>query len=81
MNKFEHLQKEAGITLMQRRSDGFYVISPESLEAYSRLVVKECIKQIKQVPNGYSDYRNQIEDGMRDACVEAVNEHFGVGDV
>ena len=50
----------------------------EFIERFARLIVRECIDTINNVPNGYSDYRNQIEDAMREACVDAVKQKFGV---
>lgn len=58
-------------------------IDPMDLNAnvfdrFAELIVKECIDTINGVPNGYRDYRNQIEDAMREACVDAVKQKFGV---
>lgn len=47
-------------------------------EILVKVVVKECIGVINKTPNGYRDYRNQIEDAMRNACVDDIKEHFGV---
>ena len=51
---------------------------PSKLEKFAELIVRECIDTINGVPNGYGDYRNQIEDAMREACVDAVKQKFGV---
>ena len=45
---------------------------------FAELIVRECTETINAVPNGYVDYRNQIEDAMREACVDAVKQKFGV---
>ena len=50
----------------------------EFIERFAKLVVQECIETINAVPNGYGDYRNQIEDAMREACVDSVKQKFGV---
>ena len=47
-------------------------------EKFAELIVRECIDTINGVPNGYGDYRNQIEDAMREACVDSVKQKFGV---
>ena len=47
-------------------------------EKFAELIVRECADIIGKVPNGYRDYRNQIEDAMRNDCIQAIQEHFGV---
>lgn len=49
-----------------------------ALENFAELIVKECISIIKNAENGYSDYRNQIEDGMRDHCIALLKDKFGM---
>lgn len=50
----------------------------QDLEKFAELIVGECVDIVGKVPNGYRDYRNQIEDAMRADCLEAIQEHFGV---
>ena len=47
-------------------------------EKFAQLIVRECVDIVSKVPNGYRDYRNQIEDAMRTDCLQAIQEHFGV---
>lgn len=47
-------------------------------EKLAQLIVRECVDIVSKVPNGYRDYRNQIEDAMRADCLQAIQEHFGV---
>lgn len=47
-------------------------------EKFTELIVEECLYVMSKVSNGYRDYRNQIEDAMRDACVDDIKKHFGV---
>jgi uncharacterized protein with von Willebrand factor type A (vWA) domain len=47
-------------------------------EKFFELIVQECVDIVSKVPNGYRDYRNQIEDAMRADCLQAIQEHFGV---
>ena len=47
-------------------------------EKFAELIVRECVDIVGKVPNGYRDYRNQIEDAMRTDCLQAMQEHFGV---
>ena len=48
------------------------------VEKFAELIVRECVDIVSKVPNGYRDYRNQIEDAMRADCLQAIQEHFGV---
>jgi len=50
----------------------------KEVEKFAKLIVEECIDVINKTPNGYNDYRNQIEDAMRNACVDDIKQHFGV---
>lgn len=47
-------------------------------QVFAELIVRECVDIVSKVPNGYRDYRNQIEDAMRADCLQAIQEHFGV---
>jgi hypothetical protein len=53
-------------------------VYPSELEKFAELIVRECVDIVSKVPNGYRDYRNQIEDAMRADCLQAIQEHFGV---
>ena len=55
----------------------FYISSSE-LEKFAELIVKECIGIVENMPAGYKDYRNQIEDAFRRDCITKFKEHFGV---
>ena len=48
------------------------------LEKFTELIVGECISTLENAENGYRDYRNQIEDGMRDHCIGLLKHKFGV---
>jgi hypothetical protein len=47
-------------------------------EKFAELIVRECMNVVENVPYGYSDYRNQIEDSFRLYCIENLKQHFGV---
>lgn len=47
-------------------------------EKFAELIVRECISTIENAENGYQDYRNQIEDAMRNHCVWLIKQKFGV---
>lgn len=47
-------------------------------EILAKMVVQECIDTINNTSNGYRDYRNQIEDAMREACIYDIKAKFGM---
>jgi hypothetical protein len=75
-------------TLLNRSGGEFYEgflgspntikFTEEELNTFAKLIVRECLAQIRGVSNGYLDYRDQIEDGMRDACIDTIKHHFRV---
>ena len=50
----------------------------EDAEKFAELLIAECVKIVEELPPGYIDYRNQIEDAFRRDCVLAIKEKFGV---
>lgn len=73
MKKIPMLEKFAAQSLVEH--DGELIFSKEK---FAELIVRECVDIVSKVPNGYRDYRNQIEDAMRADCLQAIQEHFGV---
>jgi hypothetical protein len=59
-------------------NDDSYYVQELIQEKFAELIVQECIDIVSKVPNGYRDYRNQIEDAIRTDCLQAIKEHFGV---
>ena len=49
-----------------------------ALEIFAEDIVRECISTIQNAENGYRDYRNQIEDSMRDHCIWLIKQKFGI---
>ena len=47
-------------------------------QKFAELIVRECIASIENADNGFEDYRNQIEDGMRNHCIDLIKNKFGV---
>jgi len=45
---------------------------------FAELIVRECIKIVEDVPPGYQDYRNQIEDSFRSYCIDSIKASFGI---
>ena len=58
--------------------DCLALVGNEAIQKFAELIVRECVDIVSKVPNGYRDYRNQIEDAMRTDCLQAIQEHFGV---
>lgn len=57
------------------------MIAEQSIAAYQKfaqLIVQECVDKIAGVPNAYDDYRDQIENAMREYCIYSIKQHFGV---
>ena len=54
---------------------GYYFFDREK---FAELIVRECIASIENADNGFEDYRNQIEDGMRNHCIDLIKNKFGV---
>jgi len=55
-----------------------FIISQTALDKFAELIIQECITVVGKTPLGYRDYRNQIEEDMRSACVDSLKEHFRV---
>ena len=50
----------------------------EAIAKFAELIVRECISTVETAENGYQDYRNQIEDEMRNNCIRLIKNKFGV---
>lgn len=48
------------------------------VEKFTELIVRECIDIIEELPPGYKDYRDQIEDAFRIASIIEIKQRFGV---
>jgi hypothetical protein len=47
-------------------------------QKFSELIVRECINIVDNLPNGYKDYRNTIENEFREDCINTMKKHFGI---
>lgn len=47
---------------------------------FAELIIRECISIVENLPAGYKDYRNQIEDAFRRDCITELKAHFGVNE-
>ena len=45
---------------------------------FADMVVNLCLKELKELPCGYRDYRDRIEDGFRWAAVAEIEYKLGV---
>jgi hypothetical protein len=48
---------------------------------FAELLLTQAINVVQNTPVGYQDYRSQIEDGMRKACISELKYHFGVEEI
>ena len=51
---------------------------PTKLEKFAQLLIQDCLNIVEELPPGYQDYRDQIEDAFRRYCLESIKERFGV---
>lgn len=69
--RIQELAKQAGY-------NGHYATEEFDVDEFAELIVRECISTIENAENGYRDYRNQIEDAMRDHCLWLIKDKFGI---
>lgn len=50
----------------------------DNVEQLAAKIVRECAGIVENLPPGYIDYRNQIEDAFRRDCVGKIQEQFGI---
>ncbi len=55
-----------------------YPSQDEVFEKFAELIVRECINMVDNLPNGYKDYRNTIENEFREDCINTMKKHFGI---
>ena len=55
-----------------------YPNQDEIFEKFAELIVRECINIVDNLPNGYKDYRNAVENAFREDCIKTIEKHFGV---
>lgn len=75
----ERLRKfavESGMTKMNQRSDGLYVLSEEVLDKYGQLIIQRCISQIALL--GIGNYENEDIGWTTSKAIESIREDFGL---
>ena len=55
-----------------------WTFTNSELVKFAKYVVRECTHIVENLPPGYIDYRNQIEDAFRRDCIAKIQERFGV---
>lgn len=70
-NRILKLREQAGL-------QPYYDAQEGQIEKFAELIVGECVDIIEKLPPGYKDYRDQIEDAFRRACVKEIRQQLGV---
>ena len=68
--------KELAKQCWDNRLDGIHF----DQEQFAQLIIQECVNAVNDTPFMYRDYRNQIEESMRNACAWSIKDKFGVND-
>ncbi len=55
-------------------------INPQMQETFARLIVEECVKQIKEKPRGIAltTFQDGIVKGVQERCIKGICEKFGL---
>ena len=53
-------------------------IPSEFTKKFAQLIAKECIGIVENSPSSYGDYRDQISNSTREACVEKIKQQFEI---
>lgn len=70
--RYKELAREAGLLVHNPKN------MPTKLEKFAELLIQDCLNIVEELPPGYRDYRDQIEDAFRRDCIESIKERFGV---
>lgn len=55
-----------------------HCISHVRLQEFAELIIQECIGIVRDMSPGYKDYRDQIEDALKQDCIQEIRNQFGV---
>ena len=77
--KLRELAIESGMTKMNQRSDGLYVLSEDVLEKYGHMIVDKCIEQLELVRKYRYDRVQLLETQQTiiDECQYQIKTYFG----
>jgi hypothetical protein len=74
--KIKELAISAGMTRMNQRSDGLYVVGEEVFEQFAEVIIKKCI-QAASDPGDRWIVGNTWHDGVR-SCVWSIQDQFNL---
>ena len=77
-DKFKMLALQATIGKADFDNGSYYVATPDKMQKFAELIVRECVGIVENLSPGYQDYRNQIEDAFRSDCMAEIKYRFGV---
>ena len=77
-DKFKMLALQATIGKADFDNGSYYVATPDKMQKFAELIVRECVGIVENLSPGYQDYRNQIEDAFRSDCITEIKYRFGV---
>ena len=55
-----------------------HMVSEPRMQEFAELIIQECIGVVQNLPAGYKDYRDQIEDAFRNDAVAEIKHKFGI---
>ena len=64
--------------IQEQNGNRGFLWTEEDKEEFAEFIVQQCINLVKNLPPGYKDYRNQIEDSFRIDCIEKIEQYFGI---
>ena len=58
----------------------YHTINPQMQEAFARMLITECINQIKEQPRGIAltTFQDGIVKGVQERCIQGICEKFGL---
>ena len=66
----------AGMTKMNQRSDGLYVVSEEVFDNFAELIVQKCVSEIALM--GVVNYENEDISWACRVIIDGIKTKFGV---
>ena len=65
----------AGMTKMNQRSDGFYVVSEEVFNNFAELIVQKCVSEIALM--GVTNFENEDISWACRVIIDGIKSKFG----
>jgi len=76
--RISELLEQARVACFRMGSKPATTVGYDELEKLVELVVKECIGIVENSFSSYGDYRDQISNSTREACVEKMKQQFEI---